>query len=315
MDEDKVTAQKIGYLVYQKEVGAQGTPHLQGYVYFQNPKTMAGCKKSLVALCDATMRGVHLERARGTSQENKDYCTKADTRVEGPFEFGDVPRQGARTDLEEIKSLIDAGAKEADVAEQYFGQYIRYHNGFRQYRSVSARKRNWKTKVVVHYGPTGLGKTHRAGHLGEKAKGGFYEKDCETKWFAGYEGEAHVVLEEFDGSTLSINRFKQLGDRTACTVEIKGGNVNWSAETLYVTTNTIPGEWWPQAKSIDFDAVIRRIDEWWHFTPLAVRRFASEEGEDDHEGQRRYGRFLDSLAAGNRFEVREYERVDWDMEL
>lgn len=316
LDEDKVNKEKIGYLVYQKEIGKKGTPHLQGHVYFANPKTMAGVKKSLRQLYEGeNFEALHLERCKGTSQENKDYCTKEDTRLEGPFEIGTCPKQGARTDLEEIKTLIDSGAKDADVAEQYFGQYIRYHGGFRKYRSVTARKRDWKTKVVVHYGSTGLGKTYRAQTLGKKDEGGFFERDCDDKWWAGYEGESTVLVDEFDGSIISANRFKQLGDRGACTVQVKGENINWAARTLYITSNTVPGEWWPNLASVHFEAIVRRVDEWWHFTPLATRRFGTEEGEEDEDGQKRYGRFLDSLAAGSRSEAREYERVDWEMEI
>lgn len=302
LDEDKVSALKILYLVYQKEVGAQGTPHLQGYVYFQNPVRMVGCKAALVALSDDTAKGAHLEVARGTAQQNRDYCTKVDTRVEGPFEYGVIPKQGSRSDLGAIKDLIDSGASEADVAEQYFGQYVRYHNGFRQYRSVTARKRDWKTKVVVHYGSTGLGKTFRAHKLGGEK---LYIKDCENKWWERYQGEEQVLLDEFDGATLSINRFKQLGDRGAANVEVKGGSVSWCAKTLYITSNTAPGDWWPAAKSVDFEAVIRRVDEWWHFTPIAAWRFAS--GEEDEGGRARYDAFLDSIGGrGSRARVREF---------
>ena len=35
------------YIVYGKEVGAQGTPHLQGYVYFKTQRTLQSVIKKL----------------------------------------------------------------------------------------------------------------------------------------------------------------------------------------------------------------------------------------------------------------------------
>lgn len=73
------------YLVYQLEVGAAGTPHLQGFVSFETKIRLAPLK--------ALFPGAHLEVARGTPRQNTEYCSKPDTRVEGPFAFGVEPAQ------------------------------------------------------------------------------------------------------------------------------------------------------------------------------------------------------------------------------
>lgn len=51
-----------------KEVGESGTRHLQGYLEFKSPKTFATIKKLLPK--------AHLEKARGTRQQNLAYCQK-----------------------------------------------------------------------------------------------------------------------------------------------------------------------------------------------------------------------------------------------
>lgn len=56
-----------------KEVGSQGTSHLQGYFYFNNGKSFS-------AVCRINSKA-HWEKAKGTPEHNYNYCSK-----EGDFE-------------------------------------------------------------------------------------------------------------------------------------------------------------------------------------------------------------------------------------
>lgn len=60
--------EKCQYII-GKEVGESGTPHLQGYVEFKNPRSFLSMKKMIG-------NKVHLEKARGTTRQNYDYCSK-----------------------------------------------------------------------------------------------------------------------------------------------------------------------------------------------------------------------------------------------
>lgn len=51
-----------------KEVGASGTPHLQGYINSKNPISF----QTLKNLCNQ----LHLEKAKGSDVENYNYCSK-----------------------------------------------------------------------------------------------------------------------------------------------------------------------------------------------------------------------------------------------
>lgn len=68
------------YIVYGREVApTTGTPHLQGYVHFSAGKSVSAARK--------LVKG-HLTPAKGTAEQNFDYCTK-----EGKFtERGDRPK-------------------------------------------------------------------------------------------------------------------------------------------------------------------------------------------------------------------------------
>lgn len=86
------------YLVFGKEVGESGTPHLQGFIVFR------GQRRRINQVKQVTGRRSHVERARGTNAQAADYCKK-----EGDFEeFGEVPAgQGTRNDIHACREWID----------------------------------------------------------------------------------------------------------------------------------------------------------------------------------------------------------------
>jgi len=60
---------EVKYLIFGNEVGENGTPHLQGYVVFLNPVTLAQAKGRLSTR-------VHLEKPKGSAAQNIAYCSK-----------------------------------------------------------------------------------------------------------------------------------------------------------------------------------------------------------------------------------------------
>lgn len=57
-----------GKFIIAREVGAEGTPHLQGYVEFKNPINFDTLKQ--------INEKIHWEKCKGTTQQNVDYCSK-----------------------------------------------------------------------------------------------------------------------------------------------------------------------------------------------------------------------------------------------
>jgi len=113
----------IIYLVFGREVGDNGTPHLQGFVSFSSRKRFA------------TVRGIighraHLEVARGTTVQAADYCKK-----DGDFvEFGNLPNQRERqptvTDfcnwVVEQNDNLHHHPTVREIAVKFPGLYLRY---------------------------------------------------------------------------------------------------------------------------------------------------------------------------------------------
>lgn len=117
------------YLVYGRESGANGTPHLQGYVVFKVATRFLRAKRLLGG------DRVHLEKARGNNRQASEYCKK-----EGDFvELGTLPGgQGSRTDIDTIilwlDEFIDSNGRaptEREVAKEQPKALLRYRDFMR----------------------------------------------------------------------------------------------------------------------------------------------------------------------------------------
>lgn len=111
-DEPLTWPDYVSYGVYQRERGANGTVHWQGYAQLSRPVRLTVLKKWLPT--------AHFEKRMGTAAQARDYCMKRDdTYVDGPWEHGEFPTQGARTDMEAMREAIAAGATREEVNEQF----------------------------------------------------------------------------------------------------------------------------------------------------------------------------------------------------
>lgn len=59
---------KSGQYLFEKEIGTNGTPHLQGFLYCKNPISFNTVKKNLPT--------AHIEKMKGSLKQNIAYCTK-----------------------------------------------------------------------------------------------------------------------------------------------------------------------------------------------------------------------------------------------
>lgn len=248
-----VFSKDCAYLVYQKEKGESGTVHYQGYFYFNNARRFSAVKK---ALPDA-----HLEAAKGSPIQNRDYCTKDEGRLDGPFEFGDLPAQGKRTDIEGVVSTIKAGGSLKRVAEEHPAAYIRYHRGIQAlHRALDSRERDWQTELWVFYGPPGTGKSRTATALGRET--GSYTPIIGNSgiWWDGYDAQHTIILDEFK-CNVPLALFKRMADRYPLKIDVKGGSSEFLSRRIIITTNLDPDNWYSGERVTDDErrAVLRRI--------------------------------------------------------
>ncbi len=157
----------VVYYAMSDERGEQGTFHTHIYI----------CSSSAIRFTTIKRRfpEAHIELARGTSEENRNYITKSgekwaedekhDTAIPGSFEeWGEIPieRQGERTDLETLYEMIKDGLSNYEILENNPGFMLRINDIERARQTIRAekfRKQFRKLDVTYIWGPTGLGKT------------------------------------------------------------------------------------------------------------------------------------------------------------
>jgi len=229
----------IRFMVWQKESGENETQHYQGYVLFGLSRRLNFVK---------TINGrAHWEARRGTHEQAKEYCSKEDTRVDGPWTRGVEPRQGRRTDLSKYKEAMDEGQTEYDIAtsDELFPVWAKYHRaGMRYQRLLAGAGRSWLTKTLVLWGPPGTGKTYTAMEMGGRDAYWLPKPAAHgTLWFDGYEGQSCVVIDEFFG-WITRDLMCRMCDRYPLMVETKGGHTHFLARQIIITSNKEPKDWW-----------------------------------------------------------------------
>lgn len=218
----------VTYVCFGREVAESGTPHLQGYLEFKQKIRLGGVRR---------LRGMgraHLELRRGTQDQAIDYCKK-DGRFE---EFGVrfESRRGARSDLDQIKELLDGGATEEKIAESHFGSWVRYRKSFAAYRGLKFKRMAREVNVYAIWGLPGVGKTRI---IFEKEKDLFIVSDPSLKWFDGYDGEESILIDDYRGGADGSFLLRLL-DRYPLQLPIKGSYVPLQATKIFITSNMPP---------------------------------------------------------------------------
>jgi len=235
------------YMIAGKEIGAERTPHLQGYIYWKNPKSMQFVKGHL-------SQRVHLEVTAGTPQEASDYCKK-----EGNFlEFGTLPMsQSKKGDKgKEYWDNILYLAKAGRVDEIDSKIQITHCNQLETIRCRANLKKKLENTFLKHmwiWGPTGTGKSRCV----REAFPDGYPKMA-NKWWDGYEDEDVAFIEDFDKiHGVLVHHLKIWADHYPFIGEVKTKARKMRPKLLIITSNYHPETIWTDAS--DLEPIMRRF--------------------------------------------------------
>jgi len=227
----RVCENESRYAIIGREVGEQGTPHLQGYVMFTRAYRFATIKDRFLPRC-------HIEVAAGSTDRNYDYCSKG-----GDFrEFGERPAKGKRSRDElgtyfSERLVTNRGRGLDEFAAEHPGVwYFSGHNMLRNHMTLQKPIDRPNINVRWINGPPGVGKSRFAHTTYPNA----YIKDPRTKWWNGYMLEEEVIIDDFGPGGIDINHLLRWFDRYKCLVESKGGMLPLYASKFIVTSNFHP---------------------------------------------------------------------------
>lgn len=245
----------IKYIIYQlEECPDTKRHHLQGYVEFTNSIRLNRIKELLGD------PAIHIERRKGNRDQARDYCRKEDTRIDGPWEHGTWTKgQGNRSDLDALHDTMLADPRIGTVVDEHFGLFIKYTRGI-QNASFVLSKRKAKTfrvlEVHAYWGQAGTGKTREA----VERDSDYYilEKTGETLWFDNYDGEEHLIIDDFYG-WIPFNMMLRILDGYMYKCNIKGAFVYAQWTKVTITSNKPPDEWYKNLSDYQREALARRI--------------------------------------------------------
>jgi len=197
------------YTIVGKEVGDNGTKHLQGYFHL---KDRIGFKR-----LKQLFPSIHIEKAKGNAEQNKIYCSKELDF----FEMGTCPKTSGNASKESWSEILQA-------AESGNWEFLK-RNHPRVWVTMSEKlisKRIPKTVVMETisnewwWGDTGTGKSRLAW---EKYGIICYQKML-NKWWDGYDAHPIVIIEEWSPKNeVTASALKIWADRYPFTAQIKGG--------------------------------------------------------------------------------------------
>lgn len=204
---EKLNNFKLRYGCLGDEIGKEGTYHTHIYFYAKNAVLFSTVKKHFPE--------AHIEAAKGSSQDNRDYIRKegehsedekgCTTLLDTFEEFGEMPLDKSaknQTISEKVLEMLEDGYSNLEIMRVYpsFITKGKYLEDVRQ-ELLHEEYGNKFRDVKVHYifGSTRTGKTTFV-----KNEAGGYDKIYRTSSyknpFDGYTGQPVLLLEEFNSS-------------------------------------------------------------------------------------------------------------------
>lgn len=278
----------ILYMSCTKEIGKEGTVHFHLFILAYQALWRTSLQKLFphadIRFCNQEPKVIDDYIKKTGKQEGTE---KEETRIDGyQFEWGEIPvkRQGKRTDLDKLKSLILDGKSNAEIYN-INADYMKYCNSIDRVRNdllTDKYKKTWRD-LEVHYifGKSGTGKTR---YVMEKYG---YENvyritDYDHPW-DGYNNQKVVVFEEFR-SSLKIQDMLNYLDGYPLSLPSRYANRQACFVIVYIITNIGIEEQFASVQENHletYQAFLRRIHDIREYTNNGIVEYKQGKDEND----------------------------------
>ena len=267
----------VKYWCMSDEVGEEGTPHTHIYLYADNAIMFSSIHKRFY--------GAHIDKAKGTSQECRNYIRKEgkyldsdkkETNLPETFEeWGEIPieRQKAQKQMEAIMEMIKDGASDIDILNAFPSAFTKLSHieKARQTWLESKFRDEWRTLEITYiHGKTRTGKTR---YVMEKyGYTNVYKVTNYQHPFDGYNGEDVLLLDEFR-SSIPFSELLQILDGYPCKLAARYADKVACFTKVYIVTNIPFEEQYPNIKRDETDS--------WEALRARINHFIEFKSEDD----------------------------------
>lgn len=241
------------YWCMADEVGETGTPHTHVYLACQNAIMFSTLQKRFY--------GAHIEPAKGTHQQNRDYVRKEgkwlndakhETSLPDTFEeSGELPEEtNQRLQVSEaIYAMVKDGASNTEILEAYPAAMNRLqHIESTRQALLKEKYRKEFRHVEVHYiwGKTRVGKTRYV--MDQYGYDQVYRVTSYQHPFDDYAGEPVLLLDEFRSSLPFSDMLKYL-EGYPVTLPCRYANKAACFTQVYIISNIPLSEQYPNIQA------------------------------------------------------------------
>lgn len=248
----------IKYAIFSREKGiVEGTIHFQAFVIFSISKRFSTIKNYFPR--------AHIEQARGSNVQCREYCRKSETHISGPYEIGQFAEERARTDKQGFLQVACAGLSDKEIRDLYPSLYL---DKYKEIPSIYRRnlKEKFKNKmrdveVTYIYGPPGSGKTSYIFNHYKPEE--FYRVTLyNNSAFDDYKDEDVIVFDEFN-SSFRITDMNHYLDRYYIPLPARYDNRFSMYTKVYIISNLPLSKQYVDVQERDpeiYKALLRRIN-------------------------------------------------------
>lgn len=229
-----------------KEVGSQGTPHLQGYITFHTAYRLSGLKK----ISPKCFWAVAI-------RDDYNYCLKDQN-----YFIKDKRKQGTRKDWLEVRDLAKEG-KFSDISSIHTAIWCKCENSLRnlhKIRNTNLELRTTYPIVIWLCGSSGKGKTRyvfQAHNIQDIWKtGNLYQQ-----FYNNYENQEVALFDDIRWQEGCFRSFIELTDCYPLDMNVKNSSRNFNSKFIYITTPKTPEEFFSTDinRGEEFYQIYRRI--------------------------------------------------------